>query len=238
MVGSLYLSPHVSSQLTRRAGAPTHLETGISAATIVEIRKHKADLLQLHGQELEPEEVEDFLDSVQFINFEVDSYLPQVGTELVIFLAKLVVSTRDGSVALEVIRRLKQVADAFHSSWIREDVEMISSIVHSMTEGRSRRTRVYQSAAALLKDLSTYSQLKKKGLHTAPRNLLQSLTSTDEPDIGPPPTKKVAIDLATEEDSDEKYLDLMQQLAGAEDQDSTLRLESQLVDMGYEPNVV
>jgi len=227
----------MSPQFPRRRGG-SQLDTGISAAVIVEIRKHKADLLQLHGQQLELEEAQDFLDSVQFINFEVDSYLPQVGTELVAFLAKVVVSSSDGSIALEVIRRLKQAADAFHTSWNKEEVETISSMIHSLTEGRSRRTRVYQSAAALLKDLSTYSELKKKKLHTVPRKLLQSLTSTDEPDIGPPPTKKVAHDSVPEEDPDEKYLNLMQQLACTEDTDSTLQLESQLVDMGYEPNVV
>ena len=46
------------------------LDAGISAATIVEIRKHKADLLQLHGQQVELEEAEDFLEAVEFVNVE------------------------------------------------------------------------------------------------------------------------------------------------------------------------
>jgi len=212
------------------------LDAGISAATIVEIRKHKADLLQLHGQQVELEEAEDFLEAVEFVNVEVDSYLPEVGTELTIFLSKLVAySSNNGSVALEVIRRLKQVADAFHGSWNKEDVEVVSNTVHGMTEGRSRNSKVYQSAAALLKDLSTYKELKRKRLHIVPRDLLNSLKHTDEPDIGPPPTKKAANEMAP--DTEEKYLDLMQQLACTEDEDKTLQLELQLVDMGYEPNV-
>ena len=212
------------------------LDAGISAATIVEIRKHKADLVQLHGQQVELEEAEDFLEAVEFVNVEVDSYLPEVGTELTIFLSKLVAySSNSGSVALEVIRRLKQVADTFHGSWNKEDVEIISNTVHGMTEGRPQSSKVYQSAAALIKDLSTYKELKRKRLHIVPRDLLNSLKNTDEPDIGPPPTKKAANELAP--DTEEKYLDLMQQLACTEDEDKTLQLESQLVDMGYEPNV-
>ncbi len=216
----------------------------MSAATIVEIRKVKGDLQQAHGHALSRDEAEKFLDLVEFINVEIDSYHPEVGRELMHYFAKVVAYCSDASVALEVIRRLKMVADTFHGTWSKEEVELISDTAHSLVgkftkNARIRKSTVSQSAIALLKDLSTYKDLRTKKLNSHPRQLLASLKGQDEPDMGPP--KKLRLDNPgekAEEEEDEKYVEMMDQLVGAEDTDSALELEAQLEEMGYEPNVL
>ena len=82
------------------------LTSGVSAATIVEIRKHKSSLAQLNNHSISDEEGHDYLDKVDFIDFDKDDYLPDVGRELLSYLRQLVVSCPDPSVQMEVIRRL------------------------------------------------------------------------------------------------------------------------------------
>ena len=222
------------------------LDAGISAAAIIEIRKVKAELMVLHGQPLNEEKGMAFLEAVRFINFDTDSYLPQVGTELVWFVSKLVVYCSQPSVALEVVRRLKEVAEVFHTSWTREEVELVAQTVQSLVKRTSKQRRVRQStvaqsAVALLKDLSTYDNLKKRKLSSIPKQLLGSLGSSDEPDWGEPEAKRAkhsetTIDTLAEEEAE--YLAIMQQLADTQDTDTTLQLETQLAEMGYEPNIL
>lgn len=227
-----------------------HLSAGVSASTIVEIRKSKADILELNGSPIDQGQGEDFLSVVSFINPEIDSYLPEVCIELMAYFDQLVAYCNDQVVLLEVIRRLKILADTFHPQWSKRDVEQISQLSHAAMQGVRKRSRLYQSATALLKDLSMYGELKKKNLHTIPSDYLRGLRGSDlvDGDLDPPEAKRLCEDgthgppppTAGDDDNqdDERYLELMEQLAACEDEREIERIESQLDEMGYEPNIV
>ena len=218
------------------------MTVGVSAATIVEIRKAKGDLQQRHGQQVNRDDGEQFLEAVGFINIATDSYLPQVGNELMQYLVKLAAYCNDASVSLEVIRRLQEIADTFNGTWSREEVELISHAAHTLAGRFSQRTSVRRSpvsrsAVALLKDVSNYKDLQKRKLDAVPKDLLRSLKGRDEPDVGPPQKRSRGVALDGEQE-DMQYLEIMEQLTEAKDCDTVLRLESQLDDMGCEPNIL
>lgn len=163
----------------------------MSAATIVEICKAKGSLQQLHSTDLIRDLAEEFLDSVEFVNVSTDAYHPEVGRELMAFLVKITAYCNDGSIALEVICRLKEIADTFHAAWTKEEMELISGTAYSLVRKFSRNARIHkstvsQSAIALLKDLSTYKKLQRSEFRSLPKELIFQLTGRDEPDIGPP----------------------------------------------------
>lgn len=198
----------------------------------------------MHGHELTIEEAEKFLGLVEFINVAVDPYHPEVGRELMSYLAKVAAYSYDAATALEVIRRLKVVADSFHDSWSKEDVELISDTAYALMDkfaqkAKLRNSTVSQSAIALLKDLSMYKELKKKKLTSHPRNLLARLKAKDEPDVGPPIARgRKRMRQDDEEGGDERYIEMMDQLTETDSTESALQLEAQLEEMGYEPNVL
>ena len=210
----------------------------------MDIRKAKAKLLQLNGQELSEEEGDKFLEAVEFITFSTDAYLPQVGRELTNYLSQVAAHCSDPHVLLEVIRRLKEIADCFHKNWEQKDVELISYTLHGIVERFPQRRRghvssVTQSALAVLKDLSSYKDLQQKKLTTIPRQLLKP---TDQIDAAPP-AKEPRLDVqegtdVTDASTEFNYYDLMQKLAEATDDNTVLQLESQLADLGYEANVL
>lgn len=220
------------------------LTSGVSAATIVEIRKHKSSLAQLNNQTIDDEEGLDYLDRVDFIDFDKDEYLPDVGRELLSYLQQLVVSCPDPSVQMEVIRRLKSMCDAFKNQFNAEDVENATLLVKLMAKrsSKNKRSRLYQSAVALLKDLA----VEFKGKGAAPAKEIESLKIREETDA-PPPAKQARLDKEaeqpmTEEDiqqiNDDHYLDVMKALSECTDVEQALKLEAELIEMGYEPNVV
>lgn len=227
-----------SSSLSQEFGENKDFDTlsvGVSASTIVEIRKSKAELLLLNGENLDRSKGEEILEAVSFINLDVDSYHPEVGRELVAHYTVLVGMCRDPSVLLEVVRRLKAIADVFHSHWSKDELKTISELMGNIMSGFGKRRLVSQSATALLKDLSTYPDIKKRRLHTIPMELLREPRGQDEPDIGPPEAKKSRGEEVTEE---EKYLTKMEQLCESEDPEEVWHLEAELDEMGYEPNIV
>ena len=222
------------------------LTSGVSAATIVEIRKHKSSLAQLNNHAISDEEGHDYLDKVDFIDFDKDEYLPDVGRELLSYLRQLVVSCPDPSVQMEVIRRLKSMCDAFKNQFTAQDVEEATLVAKMMVKRstRNKRSRLYQSAVAFLKDLAV--EFKEKGMQEAPAKEIKSLKIKEEIDMGPP-AKQARLDQQaelpmTEEDNeemkDDHYLDLMNQLSECTDIEEALKLEAELIEMGYEPNVV
>lgn len=243
-------------QNTTDADASDVLDAGISATVIVEIRKAKATLLPFYGKELTTDEGKDLLDDLNFIDFSTDSYLPLVGKELLVYLVKLTACCDAESVTMEVIRRMKQIADAFHTHWDKEEVELISETMHGMvvaftTKGRSiKDSPVAQSALACLKDLSSYKVLQQKKLDTGPKELLKSLRQgRDEIDMGPLKKRaRVATDSGgsdtppppekEKEGEDDDYLALMEQLAEPGDETVLQQLESKVAELGYESNIL
>ena len=65
------------------------VQSCISAAAIVEIRKARSLLVAMHGQKIGWEEAKTVIQIVDFIRLPDDSYLPEVGTELLSLLDSL-----------------------------------------------------------------------------------------------------------------------------------------------------
>lgn len=234
------------------------LQAAISATTIVEIRKVKAALLQLHGLKVGKRDVEEFLDGVSFINFEMDTYCPQVGSELVAFFSKVATYCNDAEINLEVIRQFQFSMDKFDSNWSQQEVELVGNTLYTMTNTFRRGSKVYQSAVALLKNIAKSKALRSKKLHSIPVELLKDIQNgknkrmrvgTDDIDL---PAKKgrLAIDHSRSLEEEEEdltlegggvdfvdYINCMVELAEAGDE-KTQQLESKLVEMGYEPNII
>lgn len=236
------------------------LQAAISATTIVKIREVKGALLQLHGLKVSKNEAEEFLDRVSFINFEMDMYCPQVGTEMVAFFSKLATYCDDAEINLEVIRQFQFSLEAFNSYWSQQEVELVGNTLYAMTNTFRKGSKVYQSAVALLKDMIKSKSLRSKDLHSIPLELLKDIQKrknkrgTDDVDL---PTKKLRVrsdvvksdhSMAMEEEEDDlttegggvefvDYINCMVELAEAGDE-MTPQIESKVVEMGYEPNII
>lgn len=220
----------------------------MSANTIVEIRKAKSELLSLNGHSIDADSGEKLLAAVNFINPGVDSYLPEVGAELIAYYEQLVMHCSESSVRLEVLRRLKNLSDVFHEQWTRKDVEQMSQVCKQLLTGVVKRSRsmVCQSGTALLKDMATYRALKDKGFHNIPVKALRELRGADL--IDGPPEKRICLNDTIEAggpppvvgvaSSEECYFDLMSQLSQCEDQYKAEVIEEELLQLGYEPDVV
>ena len=220
------------------------LTSGVSAATIVEIRKHKSSLTQLNNEAISKEEGQDYLDKVDFIDFDKDEYLPDVGRELLTYLRQLVVSCHDPSVQMEVIRRLKSMCDAFKNQFNKEDVEQATLVAKIMIERNSKkkRSRLYQSAVAFLKDLAL--SFKGKGMQDAPTKEIKGLKIREETDTHEeePLVKQARTDeeeeCMDEGEIEDRYLEIMEKLSQCTDVEQALKFEAELIEMGYEPNIV
>ena len=235
------------------------LQAAISATTIVKIREVKGALLQLHGLKVSKNEVEEFLDRVSFINFEMDMYCPQVGTEMVAFFSKLATYCDDAEINLEVIRQCQFSLEAFNSYWSQQEVELVGNTLYAMTNTFRKGSKVYQSAVALLKDMTKSKSLCSKDLHSIPLELLKDIQKrkhirgTDYVDL---PAEKLRVrsdgvksddSIAPEEEEDltmeggglefVDYINCMVELAEAGDE-MTPQIESKVVEMGYEPNII
>lgn len=236
------------------------LQAAISATTIVKIREVKGALLQLHGLKVSKNEVEEFLDRVSFINFEMDMYCPQVGTEMVAFFSKLATYCDDAEINLEVIRQFQFSLEAFNSYWSQQEVELVGNTLYAMTNTFRKGSKVYQSAVALLKDMTKSKSLRSKDLHSIPLELLKDIQKkkkkrgTDYVDL---PAKKLRVrsdvvksdqSMAPEEEEEDltmeggglefvDYINCMVELAEAGDE-MTPQIESKVVEMGYEPNII
>ena len=228
------------SRDTRSTNGEESLTSGVSAATIVEIRKCKSSLTQLNNKKVSGDEGEDYLDKVDFVDFDKDEYLSVVGRELLSYLSQLVVNCEDHGVQMEVIRRLKSMCDAFLNEFTKEDVDEVTFVIQIMVErvGNKRRSKLYQSAVAMLKDMTV--NFKAKGIETTPLSQLKKLkVPKDETDTGPPLEKRAKQDEEEMDTSDteDEYLEIMEKLSECRDVEEALKLEAQLLEMGYEPNV-
>lgn len=219
---------------------------GVSAVAILEIRKAKSLLLARHGQTLTIDEGEKFLECVSFLNLNCDSYLPVIGTELIAFYQHLAVYCKGALIQLEIIRRLKEIADVFHPQWTNDDLQQIVGVITVFTAS-SPRSKAYQSAVAFLRELCDH-RYPRKTLNKIPREAMAKLkrpqkakleAGSDETDTGAPPTKKPLLDAEeAKTDQVDEYLDIMCKLAEAKPADDIIGLESKVLDLGFEPNVL
>lgn len=218
--------------------SPTsYIITGVSAAAILEIRRAKAKFAEMWSGRTEHADLA--LGEVDFIDVE-DEYDIKVGEELMLLFKEIILHCKDPSISLEVIRRLKAIADCFHGKWKKNEVELACEVICiSMQDARtkSKRSRVNQSGLALLKDLSTDRVLKKRKLHLVPQNTIKKLLAREETDAGvqdaeQPPSKRPHL-----ESEEDKYLELMETLAQTSNPEETLAVEQKLQAMGYEPHV-
>ena len=237
------------------------LRAAISATTIVEIRKVKSSLLELHGQGVSREEAETLLSGVNFINLEADLYHKEVGLELLAFLTKMAAYCREPEVSLEVTRRLKFVVDVFDFGLGKEEVESVAGSLQALTSHFPPQSKAYQSALALLKDLARNKALRSKKLHTIALDLLKELqqsgrkkdkkgrVGSDSVDFpskflrrgdgrGAAVTRRhTGTGVTEEEDGGLDYVDYMVEL-GEAGEGEVLGLETRLLDLGYEPNII
>lgn len=213
----------------------------------MDIRKAKAELRAVNGDTISETKADELLESLSYIDPVVDRYLVNVDRELTAFYEQLIVHCKRPPIVLEVLRRLKILADTFHAQWSREDVEAMCRVSGHVLESAGKRSRVYQSGTALLKDLSKYLSLRDKGLHKIPILSLGDLRGRDstdgdviDGDESPPQLKRACLDAAGGpppiRDSYKSYIELMEQLSRCEDP-QTEEIEERLIEMGYEPEV-
>lgn len=218
--------------------ATSNLITGISAAAILEIRRTKARFLELCSQDEEEEGADTALKELGFLDFDLDEYSKEVGEEMLLVLREMVVHCREALIGLEVIRRLKSLADCFNAIWSEEEVKLACEIAEKAIRSPLRkRSKLYQSGMAALKDLSQYKTLKENKLYRVPLGTIKGLRGgKDDVDApGPSPPKRPC--LVEGEDDDDKYHQLMEDLANSTDPELSLSIESQIEEMGYEPNI-
>lgn len=220
------------------AVSPTALIAGVSAAAILEIRQAKSKFLESLSRDNALAQAEVALSDVCFLDVEADQYAEEVGKELMLLLQQVVGHCKEPTVTLEVIRRLKSIAERFHREWREERVQLMCDVIKVAMHGgsSSKRSRVFQSGLALQKDLSMYSTLKERKLHTIPQDVIKKMRATrEETDAGPPTKRPRRGDGLQEEEADEmdKYLELMEELVVTSDPDKTLEIEGELETMGY-----
>lgn len=232
------------------------LDQCVSATTIVEIRKARAQLSDYHGKSVGWSEAERVFSALDFINLDQDSYLPQVGKELLLLMERMVVYSSDSEVRLEVIRRVKEIVDQFHSNWEEEEVKLTSQMMVVMAEQYSPSNMVFQSSAALLKDLSqqlgrrnaTLGNMSRKNLQKLLKNAKRKKRRTmgsEEVDSDMPGVQMGISEGPQDTIELEEYLDKMEDLANlTEDVDGPhgvrrcLNIEQEIKRMGFEPNIL
>lgn len=230
-------------------------ESCVSAATIVEIRKAKSQLVALHGQKIGWEEAERVFAAVDFISIE-DGYLPQVATELLLLLEKLLAYTQEAGICLEVIRRLKEIVDSCHDGWGEEEVKLVCRMMLGLANQQQKPSnQVFQSAVALVKDLSQLMGQRDKALSNIPKTTIRSLQSSrrrkaakeEDVDFDEPATKVRAEE---GDEAIESYLTKMEELAQLTEEtdgkpprqadvtDRSLSIEEEVKKLGFEPNIL
>ena len=231
------------------------VQSCISAAAIVEIRKASSLLVAMHGQKIGWEEAKPVIQIVDFIRIPDDSYLPEVGTELLSLLERLSAYSQEAVLLLEVIRRVKEVMDGYHHVWTEKEVKMVSNMLEGLAKRQNKGNKVFQSALALVKDLSQVIGKRDSVLSDIPKAVLRSVAAPrrrgrpiskgggrEEVDYGEgdqPPAKML---LQASDDHTEEYLEKMAALAQlTEETDYAQRcldIEEEIKQYGYEPNIL
>lgn len=206
----------------------------MSAVAILEVRKSKARFLESWSREEDEGYADSALGEIAFLDFEQDEYTKEVSLEMLTMLREIGIRCRVAFIGLEVIRRLKSIADCFNSTWDVEEMKLVCNLVGKlMRDSRQKRSnKVYQSGMALLKDLSSYTVVKKNGLNKVPLDTIKKLRGGKD-EIDAPSNKRIR----TEEDDDEKYHRLMEELATSNDPTQILNIEDEIEMMGFEPHI-
>ena len=202
----------------------------------MEIRRAKAKFLDCCSQDKEEEGANTALKEVSFLDFDLDDYAKEVGEELLLLFMEIVAHCRAGMVGLEVLRRLNGVADRFHSMWEGREVELACQVVKkAIGRPHGKRSKLYQSGMATLKDMSQYKNFKENQLYKIPVAAIKGFRSgRDDTDAPSPKRPCLEEEPSSEED---KYQKLMEDLASSTDAHQILNIEAQIQDMGYEPHV-
>ena len=155
----------------------------VSATTIVKIREAKFLLLNTNAEE--KQKVEKILESLHFINLQIDQYCHEVGTELIKFFSLLAnYCNKDDEINLEVIRQFQFAMETFGSKWSENEVRLVTSTINTIVTSFPKGTLVYTSAVAFLKNMSTNKSLKKREI---PLRLLKSIESVKNDEHLPTP---------------------------------------------------
>lgn len=191
--------------------------------------------MELCSQEADQDGADTALRDIGFLDFEQDAYTEEVGLEVLVLLREIVAHCRVAFVGLEVIRHLKSVADSFNTTWGEEEVKLACEIVEkAIRNPHSKRSKLYQSGIAVLKDFSMNKTLKENKLHKMPLDTIKRFRGgreeTDAPSIDAPPSKRPC-------DTDEKYHQLMEDLATSTDPEKILNIEEKIEELGYEPHI-
>ena len=221
---------------------------GISSATILDVRKTKFHFLEsLSGRGNPTHQASAALSNLGYIDVEEDEYSEEVGWELLLLFHQLVSHSRDPTINLEVIRRIKSIIERFQSQLDRGRVQLVCDVAKMILHDGSltRRSSVYLSGMALLKDLVMTLKAGSQGLHNLPQQVMRNLRSRDDVDSGPVEesrTKKIRMEKEegaefVGEGEEPKYARLMDQLLETDDMEKILDLEQKMVDLGYSPYV-
>ena len=220
---------------------------GVSAGAILEIRKVKAQLGNYHVQQPKSDQLKSLLIQLDFIDFGDPFYLPSVAMEMVSFLQIFVGYHDNPSLKLEVIRYLSDIIDQFKTSDL--DIEEICLTLESIATGHSPRQPVYQSALALLKDISKKPDagvIVKNTMATIARQRASPLKkgrrvvegvdfAEQEGEDGEPDLKRARV---SDDDKDETYLSKMAALAEAQTQEEIQDIEREIAVLGYETDIL
>lgn len=202
----------------------------------MEIRRAKAKFLDHCSQEEEAEGADTALKEVSFLDFDLDEYTKEVGEELLMLFIEIVARCREAVVGLEVLRRLNAVADRFHVSWEEREVKLASQVVvKAIGPPHRKRSKLYQSGMATLKNLSQYKNFRENKLNKIPLDAIKGFRSGRD-DVDAPSPKRLCME-EEEMSEEDKYQKLMEDLASSTDTHQMLNIESQLEEMGYEPNI-
>lgn len=152
-----------------------------------------------------------------------------------LLLQEIVAYCRAARIGLEVLRRLKSVADSFHATWGEEDMKLACQVVEkAIRSPQGKRTKLYQSGMATLKDLSHYKTFKENKLNKVPLDTIKGFRGGKD-DIDAPSPKRPHLESGVGDD--EEYQQLMEELASSTDPQHMLNIESQIEEMGYEPHI-
>ena len=238
------------------------IESCVSAAAIIEIRKARSVLATMHGQTVGWDEAKQVIEAVDFIKILEDSgYLPQVGEELLCLFGQLLAYSHESVVQLEAIRHVKEIVDAYYEVWKEKEVRVVCDMMHDIAKQQSTPNKVYQSAMALVKHIAQLTGQKDNGISKIPKEVLQLMrksylnrrrlhpiakgASIEEVDYGD--ISESTNNTSRGEETAEWYLQKMEELAGLTTANNDtpenlveqrLKIEQEIRDCGYEPDIL
>ena len=223
----------------------------ISGAAIIEIKKLKAQLTTYHTHKISLDEAKKILASIDFIDFNELHFLPEVGKEVTDLLERLVGYTSDAAIKLDIIRYLSDIVNHFWLSWGQEDVQEICSIIKTLMIGFSPRQPVYQSALALLKDLTHKMTKSDPYICKILKDCLTEVVAKqhgrtrvvarrghESIDFDEVPEKRICLEENDDEDV-ETYLRKMSELTAKDPNDAGINhIEQDILALGFDSSIL